>query len=100
MREIKFRGWDPRSKEMVDWMCLDLDSIFSKENELVIMQFSGLTDKNGVDIYELDVVYIAGFGDLLCEFPFIDIYEAGAENDIGGLAGNIFENPDLWEVIE
>ena len=56
-----------------------------------IMQWSGLQDSKGVDIYEGDIVYLAGYGDYEVEFPFIELYEAGMENDIGEILGNIYE---------
>ena len=52
-------------------------------------QYTGLKDKNGVEIYEGDVVYIAGFGETDIEFPFIDLYEAQAENDVGQITRQI-----------
>jgi len=52
--------------------------------------FSGLSDSKGVEIYEGDIVYLAGYGDYEAEFPFIELYEAGAENDIGEIKGNIY----------
>jgi uncharacterized phage protein (TIGR01671 family) len=62
MREIKFRVFDTRSKKMItDEVCFQLalglnGSIKAGISEDVLMQFTGLTDKNGVEIFEGDVV--------------------------------------------
>ena len=58
-------------------------------------QFSDVQDSNGKDIYEGDVVYLAGYGDYVAVFPFYDLYEAYMENNIGEIKGNIYENPEL-----
>ena len=53
MREIKFRSWDNRNKVMdfPDNIANDIDG-----DKYQIMQYIGLKDKNGKEIYEGDII--------------------------------------------
>ena len=68
MREIKFRAWDDFDKRMglVTDICFENDVCvnFSPDVEyekfewqdIVLMQYTGLKDKNGKEIYEEDIL--------------------------------------------
>ena len=114
MREIKFRAWDKNKNKMVyptkKYTNGGLLEWFEDED---LMQYTGLKDKNGKEIYEGDVVKTGGdFGEVLYDDQhsgFIILFQPHSAKKKSGCAtlastwpsplkeivGNIYENPDL-----
>ncbi len=114
MREIKFRAWNGREKEMYlagtyipfEFCTVENGIQVVPCNNWTLMQYTGLKDKNGKEIYEGDIVRsgwdeeeigVAEWCDVLarwgfnlgyCEDEYIQVTE-------GEVTGNIYENPEL-----
>ena len=125
-RKIKFRAYLKNEKKIIDVKSIDwgengnLISInypegkdyFGYENDdIILMQYTGVRDKNGEEIYEGDIVewlsakfeikkLLSGFcicnrkiGNLALE---IGVNQCGIQNRLI-VIGNIYENPELLE---
>lgn len=105
-RPIEFRVWREEYK------CLEYFDLFSAEMyaaDGTIMQYTGLKDKNGVKIFEGDIVRTSLYGQRDCEVVFMkcgfyilldtgigtNLYEpSGVTMEV---IGNIYESPELLE---
>lgn len=98
MREIKFKFVEIPDSRIVSpkYMNADLCRAIMNGDGIpegwAVVQYTGLKDKNGKEIYESDIVYLAGYGDYEVKFPFIELYEAQNEGNIGEIKGNVYES--------
>ena len=101
MREIKFRKWSKNTKgEYRMKYVFDYDEMSKNPKywDAIYMQYTGLKDKNGKEIYEFDILesgrvvkYEQG-GDYYTSWIGFEIPEIDDEVEV---IGNIYENPEL-----
>lgn len=120
MREIKFRAWvEGRGMDYCEahrslGVFIDFHEINYGLNGFMLMQYTGLRDKNGVEIYEGDVV---SGGMLLCSGGYSIRNDKTTVNYSSGMfkagtislcsiardtevLGNVYENPELLEAVK
>ena len=119
MREIKFRAWDKINKDMFNVESINFqerkvyrDIVSYREfNDIELMQYTGLKDKNNKEIYEGDILF-ESFGERYYKVVFENgSFRAEFEGDFEEhsfdlidvvlhrceIIGNIYENPELME---
>ncbi len=109
MREIKFRAWDKYNKVMQPLLSILPNmsvalSQFRLDYIGGIMQYTGLKDKNGKEIYEKDVIQ---WWNKTSKPQVVEATNGGWNPFIDGcttdhpyhyiVIGNIYENPELLD---
>lgn len=98
---FRFRAWHSGANIMLlEYSIGDVLRWHQEGQPVTIMQSTGLCDSAGTELFDDDVVYLAGYGDYRCVYPYTELFEAAAENDVGLLKGNVHDNPELLEDIQ
>lgn len=97
-RQIKFRAWDYDEEIMrKNWTDVGVTHL----DRIVLMQFTGLLDKNGKEIYEGDILKgknLEGFDEVApVKWDYVQWYPLAGHRAFEEceVIGNIYENPEL-----
>ena len=120
MRDIKFRAWDKKRKMIISWRQLFYEETSPGEylhralidSDYILMQYTGLKDKNGKEIFEGDILRDVNNPEWKYEILW-GLYEwrmslhgkkqtTMFRHDQKGhyeyeVIGNIYENPELFK---
>lgn len=121
MSKTKFKAWDIQTQStrdvlVIDWVneLIDLSGgiIERRPHEVILMQYTGLKDKNGVEICEGDLVeftpFVTSINNCVVKFERgtfkMELVRSGSarmlcnynEDEID-IVGNIYETPELLE---
>ena len=120
MREIKFRAWDKTLNKIHCWSAIEnhftLEELLD-DNFFEAMQYTGLKDKNDIEIYEGDIILVNVFmskhvtglvafdrGSFCVTGNFegwgydcntTNFWEMSTNGNEYKVIGNIYENPEL-----
>jgi len=119
MRELKFRVWDDEQKkfEYFELHNITIPDRLLIQHKFLVQQYTGLIDKNGVEIYEGDILTYTSSNGLDYEAPVVfstttlayvldtsgrhlfddkygDYLDLHKDREYT-VVGNIFENPEL-----
>lgn len=112
MRPLKFRAWSKQDKVMV----YDLNSprlfhgeLMSESDDYIFMQYTGLNDLKGVNIYEDDIIQIGRFLFVVvyksCAFKLKELnaaeyfFHLDDSLDHSIIVSNIHERPEILEEV-
>lgn len=109
MNSIKFKFWNTISNKFessdnyvidsagVVFGTDDPDFALWREENVIAIASTGLTDNDKNDIYYGDVYHVYGYGTLVIESlnEVMTLTEAKAESDLGEKLGDIYNNPEL-----
>lgn len=106
MRTIKYRAWNKETKEMREWDISSMTNWLLYPETCELMQFTGLSDRNGKEIYEGDIIDFGGLKPILIEWVENGFHSKMYSSEpikltqegmgtFGEVIGNIYSNPEL-----